>query len=252
MPSPAKNAVTTQLPDVHRAFAASLREAREAVGLSQAQLSERLREIDVAMPTMTLYRTERATRPVRLDEAIALAFVLDVAVGPVVGETVRGDAAAPVDEAAFLDEQGPWPARRRRQETRGRAGRSHDPERPRYVPGRAEARDPVALDRGRGTGERKDEVRFPDISHHHARRDVLVVGVVDQGDLDRRGAAPQTTADWRPVSIPAPRRQARSRPTTARRPSSISSCTKPPLLAVSRVLLPSLRVSRLPQRISST
>lgn len=58
-------------------FAQRVRELREALGLSQTQLATTLRLKGVKIDPTSITRLEKGTRGVRLDEAVAIAGVLD-------------------------------------------------------------------------------------------------------------------------------------------------------------------------------
>lgn len=59
-----------------RHFAHNLRAAREAAGLSQAAVAERMQDLGYSWHQQTVVRTENATRPLRLGEAVALMHAL--------------------------------------------------------------------------------------------------------------------------------------------------------------------------------
>lgn len=65
---------------ISKTIAVAVRHYRERQGLSQAELARRMKVQDFPWHPMTVQRTETAERPLRLDEAVALAGVLDVKV----------------------------------------------------------------------------------------------------------------------------------------------------------------------------
>ena len=67
----------TQSPE--QTFSQRLREAREAQGISQRQMVDRLAELGLATNQAAIARIERGTRKVSLDEAVAISAALDVA-----------------------------------------------------------------------------------------------------------------------------------------------------------------------------
>lgn len=63
---------------LNRAFGERFRVARQAAGVSTRQLGARMQELGFAWHQSTVIRTESAERPVRLDEAVALAALLNI------------------------------------------------------------------------------------------------------------------------------------------------------------------------------
>lgn len=61
-------------------IASAVRRHRERAGLSQTELARRMKAQGHPWHQMTVARTETGERPIRLDEALALAAVLDIAV----------------------------------------------------------------------------------------------------------------------------------------------------------------------------
>lgn len=86
-------------PLVGEVFARRLREARNARRWTQQDLVGRLAELDAAMDRTVLARIEKGQRDVRLEEAVALAAALDVAlvnlILPIEGDRLH----QPVDES---------------------------------------------------------------------------------------------------------------------------------------------------------
>lgn len=66
--------------DLNETIGVSVRHHRERLGLSQTALSNRMRALGLSWHQMTVGRTESGERPLRLDEATALAGCLDVPV----------------------------------------------------------------------------------------------------------------------------------------------------------------------------
>jgi transcriptional regulator with XRE-family HTH domain len=61
-----------------RVFATRLPEVRKRHGWSQQRLAERLKELDYEIPRVTIAKIEKGQRLVKLDEAFAIAYALDV------------------------------------------------------------------------------------------------------------------------------------------------------------------------------
>ncbi|SMX99195.1 helix-turn-helix domain-containing protein [Brevibacterium linens] len=75
-------------------FAARLREERRRRGLSQAEVAERLSaRLEVTIDKSALARMERGERSIRLNEAVALAEILQVTLLRLVGESGDGPNA---------------------------------------------------------------------------------------------------------------------------------------------------------------
>jgi transcriptional regulator with XRE-family HTH domain len=63
-------------------FAARLRQAREAAGMTQPQLADRLYEASgIRLDPSAITRIERGKRTIRLNEAAHLAVILDIRIG---------------------------------------------------------------------------------------------------------------------------------------------------------------------------
>lgn len=67
---------------------------RAARGISQAELARRLTALGIKLDDSAITRTERGTRPIRVNELAAIAAVLDVSVPSLLQET-------PMPEVAF-------------------------------------------------------------------------------------------------------------------------------------------------------
>ena len=96
--------------DASQTFSRRLREAREAQGLSQRDLTSRLRAIGLRINQAAIVRIERGERKIPLDEAIAIAAALDVSplalIFPIYGERARAacpGATGRPEEGAALD-----------------------------------------------------------------------------------------------------------------------------------------------------
>lgn len=74
---------------LNRAFAAAVRKRRETLGLSQSELGRRMGELGLPWHAMTVARTESGARPIRLDEADALAQILNVPLQQLLQDPVR-------------------------------------------------------------------------------------------------------------------------------------------------------------------
>lgn len=87
----------TAASDLQRAFGERLLVAREAAGLTQRALAQRMRDLGFSWHYTTVQRTEQATRPPRLDEAVVLAALLHIdlmALGtPLAGEVSAARSA---------------------------------------------------------------------------------------------------------------------------------------------------------------
>ncbi|MFJ4999890.1 helix-turn-helix transcriptional regulator [Microbacterium sp. NPDC088619] len=59
-------------------FRANMKSAREAIGMTQTDLAHRLKDMGLPFHQQTVQRVETGLRPVRLDEAFAIAMVLGV------------------------------------------------------------------------------------------------------------------------------------------------------------------------------
>jgi transcriptional regulator with XRE-family HTH domain len=75
----AKGTRTTEDRRIKAIFARRLREARSARGWTQQYLADRLIEMGVKMDRTAIARVERGQREVRLEELVAIAAALDVA-----------------------------------------------------------------------------------------------------------------------------------------------------------------------------
>lgn len=64
--------------EVNEIAAAAVRRHRERLGMSQSELARRMAELDMSWHQMTVARTESGDRPLRLDEALALANIFHV------------------------------------------------------------------------------------------------------------------------------------------------------------------------------
>ena len=64
-------------PGVNKQFGDIMRDHREQRGLSQRQLAEMLRSVDLKLDPSAITRIERGTRDVKLSEAIAIANLLE-------------------------------------------------------------------------------------------------------------------------------------------------------------------------------
>ncbi|MBA9002037.1 helix-turn-helix domain-containing protein [Thermomonospora cellulosilytica] len=63
---------------VNEIAAAAVRRHRERLGMSQTELAKRMAELDLSWHQMTVARTESGERPLRLDEALALANIFQI------------------------------------------------------------------------------------------------------------------------------------------------------------------------------
>ncbi len=64
--------------DLEAVVGGRVRALREAQGLSQAQLGQRMGELGFPMEQPTVYKLEKGARPIRLNELAALCIVFDV------------------------------------------------------------------------------------------------------------------------------------------------------------------------------
>jgi transcriptional regulator with XRE-family HTH domain len=63
---------------IDKNFAANLREYREAHGISQDELAQRMTRYGFAFSQATIWKIEQGKRPVKISEAVALADAVDV------------------------------------------------------------------------------------------------------------------------------------------------------------------------------
>ncbi|HEV2371857.1 MAG TPA: helix-turn-helix domain-containing protein [Streptosporangiaceae bacterium] len=68
-------------------FAERLRALREAANMTQGQLAERMTQLGFSMHQTTIAKVEKSQRPVRLNEAVAFAAVLNVQVTDLLTDT---------------------------------------------------------------------------------------------------------------------------------------------------------------------
>lgn len=78
---------------LEQTFAKRLRELREWLGVSQADLARRMTELGFRMHQTAVAKIERGERPLRLDEAGALAYLLDTDLSLMTGPLRTGDPA---------------------------------------------------------------------------------------------------------------------------------------------------------------
>lgn len=64
--------------DLEAVVGGRVRALREAQGLSQAQLGQRMGELGFPMEQPTVYKLEKGARPIRLNELAALCIIFDV------------------------------------------------------------------------------------------------------------------------------------------------------------------------------
>ena len=98
MPQKPSTRTTTKPPRVGATFAQRLREARTARGWTQQELVDRLGELGEPMDRTTLAKIEKGKREVRLDELVAIAAALDVAIVHLLFPIGGDKTMQPVDE----------------------------------------------------------------------------------------------------------------------------------------------------------
>ena len=67
-------------PDWDEYFASNLRRTREAMGLTQSDMAERMRDRGFPFHQATIYKIEKGDRKVSIGEAMAIAWLLDVSI----------------------------------------------------------------------------------------------------------------------------------------------------------------------------
>ena len=99
-------------------FRKNLRARREAIGLTQAELAARLQRLGHAFVQQTVAKIESGNRPIRLDEAVALALAtecsLDELASPLLPETPEAvRAALKAARQRLAEEEREFPKRER-------------------------------------------------------------------------------------------------------------------------------------------
>lgn len=80
----------------------NLKALRQAAGLTQTELAARLTDEGHPFAQQTVLKVERGTRPLKLDEAVDLANILDVTVGDLIFSRADGDALAEMMRAETM------------------------------------------------------------------------------------------------------------------------------------------------------